>query len=148
MATIKALYDKVSAFDSDTAIDQAFNECSDEFVKLNQDQLFAGLRRDGSEIEPPYANLTVAIKTEKGQPTDRVTLKDEGNYYAGLYARASGDRIEEGSTDSKSASLTEKYGDEITGLGGEYKKEFQDTAFKPAFSRKVFAAIGIMPKKI
>ncbi len=148
MATIKKVYDRVLAFDSDLAIDQIFRESEDDFVRLNQEQMFAGVKRDGNEIEPPYANLTVAIKQQKGQPTDRVTLKDTGAFYQGLYANLAGNRIDEGSSDPKAEKLSEKYGEEIYGLGGQYKQEFVNDSLKPKFSEKVFQAIGIGPKKI
>ena len=38
-----------------------------------------------------YAHRTIDIKGEKGQPTDRVTLKDTGQFYATIKATAGRD---------------------------------------------------------
>jgi hypothetical protein len=46
-----------------------------------EEQLFEqGINRLGVDIMDyrPYTPLTIAIKEEKGQPTNRVTLRDEG----------------------------------------------------------------------
>lgn len=52
-------------------------------VELNtQDQLFdKGIDSLGKSLEPPYSPFTVRLKQEKGQPTNRVTLKDTGDFY-------------------------------------------------------------------
>lgn len=39
------------------------------------------LKTDKSESGKYYSNRTIVIKKEKGQPTDRVTLKDTGKFY-------------------------------------------------------------------
>ena len=38
-----------------------------------------------------YAHRTIDIKSEKGQPTDRVTLKDTGQFYSSIKATAGSD---------------------------------------------------------
>jgi len=82
----------------------------------NTDQLHSGLRSDGSTITPPYKPYTVKKKQEKGDPYDRVTLRDEGNYYEGFRVRVSPTRAEMYNVDEKSEKLKEKYGVLIEGL--------------------------------
>jgi hypothetical protein len=49
------------------------------FIKSSiQDQTFLGLDGYGRRIEPPYAERTIRRKIRKGQPIDRVTLRDTG----------------------------------------------------------------------
>src|SRR5690242_3730823 len=57
------------------------------FEELNREQLSQGIRSDGSFIEPPYSLRTIDIKRGKGQPTSKVTLFDEGRFYAKIKAK-------------------------------------------------------------
>lgn len=55
-------------------------------IKLNtQNQLFdKGINSEGqtlASVGGSYSPLTVSIKQSKGQPTNRVTLKDTGEFY-------------------------------------------------------------------
>ena len=53
-----------------------------------EEQLFEqGINRLGVDIMDyrPYTPLTIAIKEEKGQPTNRVTLRDEGDFESSFY---------------------------------------------------------------
>jgi hypothetical protein len=50
-----------------------------------QKQLYdKGQNSAGQRLKPSYAARTIKIKTEKGQPTDRVTLNDSGDYYESI----------------------------------------------------------------
>ncbi len=101
----------------------------DLIVKLNtENQLFKGIRSDGTEITPPYTGYTISIKTEKNQPTDRVTLKDTGDFYESFVAYVDGSKdIIITSNPIKvdefgfTTNLIEKYGDKIEGLTEESK---------------------------
>lgn len=82
-----------------------------------QDQLFdKGVTREGQPIEPPYQQLTVSIKRQTGQPTDRVTLKDTGDFHQSFFIAYGGDSFSIGATDSKARKIERKYGSEIYGL--------------------------------
>jgi len=82
----------------------------------NTDQLYSGLRSDGSTITPPYRPRTIAIKEATGRPTDRVTLYDTGDYYKGFRVKVYPNRAEMYNVDLKSDKLKEKYGVLIEGL--------------------------------
>lgn len=94
-------------------------------VSLNtQDQLFnKGIRSDGSDIKPDYTPFTISIKQEKGQPTDRVTLKDTGDFYdsfvafvdssADIIINSNPIKIDESGLET---NLLFKYGEKIEGL--------------------------------
>ena len=72
-----------------------------------------GTYSDGTPIvtykaQPPfrYAPFTVAIKKSKGQPTDRVTLRDSGAFYQSIRVVAGSDSLTiEGDTDKFSDNL-------------------------------------------
>lgn len=143
MATISAVLKKFEALDVDTISADAIEETAPEMIDANRAQMDAGMKADGAEIFPPYAPLTIAIKRMKGQPTDRVTLKDTGSFYAGMSIIVTADQVLSGSGDEKSAKLQEKYGTEIFGLGGEFKAGYVNTALRPVFRQKIEAATGL-----
>ena len=89
-------------------------------VEMIQIQLWNG--KNGAEmgcmygdiIRPFYKPSTIRAKRRKGQPFDRVTLYDKGNFYRRMrvyYSKTEGLYIK--STDPKNDKLIKKYGPEI-----------------------------------
>lgn len=109
-------------------------ELSEMMVRMVQERLFdTGKDADGNDLRPFYTRYTQEIKEAKGQPYDRVTLKDTGAFYAAMYAEADGDSVIFGSTDEKrdedtgelfltQERLEEKYGERIFGLTEENRE--------------------------
>lgn len=85
-------------------------------VDLNLSQLNDGINSDGSSIEPPYRELTREIKKGKGQRSDVVTLKDEGDFHEGFFIEGESFPVGFWSRDYKVIELTQKYGSEFFGL--------------------------------
>ena len=83
--TVQDVLDRVNAFDLDFEVEEAFNDTARDFTDLQREQLFSGINAEGDPIEPEYSPRTVAIKKKKGQPTDRVTLRDTGDFYKGVF---------------------------------------------------------------
>ena len=90
-------------------------------AETNADQMFAGIRADDTEIEPAYKPFTIAIKKEKGQPTDRVTLKDTGEFHRSIFVKFEGDKIIIDSDNDLRDKLVKKYGATIFGLTKQSK---------------------------
>lgn len=92
-------------------------------VDLNaEEQLFEqGINRLGVEISDyaPYSPVTIAIKEAKGQPTNRVTLRDEGDFESSLYLEVGDKQFEIKASDFKTEDLIKKYGCQILGLTDE-----------------------------
>lgn len=92
-------------------------------VDLNaQDQLYEeGINRLGVSIMDyaPYRPLTIAIKEQKGQPTNRVTLRDTGDFESSFYLEVSNKQFEVKASDWKTEALIKKYGRQILGLTDE-----------------------------
>lgn len=91
-------------------------------AETNADQMFAGLRADDTDIEPAYKPFTIAIKKEKGQPTDRVTLKDTGEFHRSIFVKFEGDKIIIDSDNDLRDKLVKKYGATIFGLTKQNKQ--------------------------
>lgn len=99
---------------------------------LQTDQLNAGMDSEGNPIGPPYRPLTVTLKKAKGQPYDRVTLKDEGDFHAGLFLSGGAkNQFAIGSSDPKTGKLQAKYGDEILGLNEASQHRLIDDLLRP-----------------
>lgn len=82
---------------------------ADTLADYNREQLFQGERTDGTPIEPVYRPLTRIIKQQKGQPIDRVTVKDTGAFYRGINVQVQNDTAIFDSRNSKTNKLERKY---------------------------------------
>lgn len=73
----------------------------------------------------PYSPVTIDIKQEKGQPTDRVTLRDEGDFHESFKVEIENNAIKISAEDDKTGSLIWKYGSDIFGLNDENLSELR-----------------------
>lgn len=108
--------------------DDQFDQIFFDFLKDNEkfildlvrdEQLYQGLKFDGSEIKPDYAPSTVRRKRRRGQPYDRVTWKDKGDLYRSLQLKFGFLEFEIEATDRKIKKLYAKYGSDVLGLTDE-----------------------------
>lgn len=112
-------------------------------VELNTDRLFQlGQYPSGKDIAPPYADLTVQIKQMKGQPTDRVTLKDTGDFHRSFYVKFDRDRFTILASDIKTQKLVTKYGFKIFGINEEDLTELIPDIYRSLMSKFKTAAYG------
>ena len=105
---------------------KALEQNQQRIVEMNVEQLYDyGINSVGIRIDTyePYSPYTVRIKQEKGQPYDRVTLRDTGDFHKsfevvfepmGFYITA---------TDYKTQDLIDRYGARIFGLTSENKQD-------------------------
>jgi len=112
----------------DAIINEIIPAAEADMVEMQTERLFSGLNADGTPIKnlqtgsSEYSNLTVDFKLRRGQPTDRITLKDTGEFYKVIYATSyDGKEVIFDSTDDKSGELKLRYGEEIFGLTNEDK---------------------------
>ena len=146
MATILGLLKKVEAFDPAALAIESIEETKDVIADLNAEQLYTGKRSDGSDITPQYSPITIEIKKEKGQPTDRVTLRDTGEFYQGLRVDVQGEEVRVYSTDEKSEDLFKRYATpkkNIFGLNSEYKAEYIKQVLRKRYMSKVRKVTGL-----
>lgn len=94
-------------------------------IDMNVEQQLAGKDSDGLPIDPPYAELTIALKKIKGQPFDRVTLEDEGDFHAAVTIQWRSNDMFIFSKDEKNDKLTKKYGWQIFGLNDKNLAEIR-----------------------
>lgn len=105
-----------------------------------QDQLFEqGINANGVSISDyaPYSPLTIEYKMAMGQPYDRVTLRDTGDFHAGFTLQYSPKAFTITSTDWKTQMLMKKYGRDIFGLTASNKDELRWEYIYPDLLNKI-----------
>ena len=104
---------------------------------ITEDQLYErGVNGDDVEIMTyaPYAPSTVKRKIRKGQPYNRVTLRDTGEWYKSLRLIYDVDGFYLTSTDYKNKYLKDKYGPKILKLTKENLKMFSEMKIQQIWS--------------
>jgi hypothetical protein len=140
MQKLDELISKLKSFDDEIikVIEEVVRENDNTILDMNaEDQLFQkGITRTGVEIASfaPYAPLTIEIKKLKGQPTSRVTLRDEGDFHRSFYIEYQSDGFQIKASDGKTDDLIERYGGGILGLTDENFAEFANDYVKPALN--------------
>jgi hypothetical protein len=140
MKKLDDLISRLKSFDEEImkVIEQVVHENEAIILDMNaEDQLFEkGITRKGVEIASfaPYAPLTIEIKKLKGQPTSRVTLRDEGDFHRSFYIEYQADGFQVKASDWKTEDLMFRYGEEVLGLTDENFHEFAVDYVKPALN--------------
>ena len=143
MRKLDELISRLKSFEDEIikVIEQVVRENEAIILDMNaEDQLFQkGITRKGVEIASfaPYAPLTIEIKKMKGQPTSRVTLRDEGDFHRTFYIEYHADGFQIKASDWKTEDLMLRYGEEILGLTDDNFHEFAVDYVKPALTELV-----------
>lgn len=131
MNTWLTLYNRLKDVDLEFEAAEAFNDAADAYKKLNAEQMYTGKKSDGQDITPNYAASTIRAKKRKGQPYDRVTLRDTGVFQQKIIVYADNENIYIDSDVEYSKHLAQKYTEKIFGLEKSNRKEF---SFGPYWS--------------
>ena len=119
-----------------TYMQMAVTNNASAIIEANQDQLYElGHNPLGISIGS-YAPKTITIKKDKGQPYDRVTLKDTGDFYAGFHLDADNTGFRISSTDWKTEELLERWGN-VFGLTEENRLRISWSLFFPFLIKTV-----------
>jgi hypothetical protein len=122
MATILEMLKRLEVINMMEVAAEAIESTKEDLKEWQKEQLFAGYINDGkTKITPPYKASTRRTKARKGQPYDRVTLRDTGAFYEGIFIDVRNSTFVTDSTDEKSSILQDKYGSKIFGIGGVFK---------------------------
>lgn len=127
-------------------------ELKDEILKheevivnmIAEEQLFEqGIEGRGIKIMSyqPYKPSTIKRKLKKGQPTDRVTLRDTGEFHASLHVEFDEGGFYVASTDDKAKYLLDRYGKTIFRLTNENLKVLLNDYIRPELYSKLKAYI-------
>jgi len=95
------------------------------------EQMYQGINASGNAITPfPYATSTINYKKRNGQPTDRITLKDSGDFYDSIQIEARTDNFVISTQITYSIYLVTKYA-EILGITDTNLQTFVNTYTLP-----------------
>lgn len=136
MQTALTILKKLESIDVGEAARVAITNTKDFAVAQQRLQLFQGIGADDLKIIPSYSAKTKRIKITKGQPIDRVTLRDTGAFYAGIRIDVVGEVIRTDSINEKSQDLQGRYGGEIFGMGTNYRTRYVKI-LKPEFVKQI-----------
>jgi hypothetical protein len=142
MKELLTLMNKFSTIPVNPFIRETIEENQSIIEDKQIEQLSAGTYPDGGPIAPDYSDLTIEIKKIKGQPYDRVTLFDTGDFYKGISLELESNSFTLDSTDSKTEALIDKYG-EVFGLSEKSRKELSEEAFIPTMESKINNYLGL-----
>ena len=123
-ASLRNLENRLRKFkdDLDEHLEDIIRAHEDLIVEaIAEDQLFEqGIDGDGQSLmsRRPYQPSTIRRKLRKGQPTDRVTLRDTGRFHDSMYLVFDEGGFYITSDDYKTPFLTKKYGPTIFKLTG------------------------------
>ena len=113
---------------------------------VTESQLYMeGVRgSDGVEIASydPYHYTTIERKIEKGQPTDRVTLKDTGDFHKSFKVTVDSEKFAVTAEDWKTDILTWRYGAGILALSDESLHSFKEAFLKPELIKSLRNALN------
>lgn len=113
---------------------------------VTESQLYMeGVRgSDGAVIASydPYHYTTIERKIEKGQPTDRVTLKDEGDFHKSFKVVVDDEKFTIVAEDWKTDILTWRYGEGILALSDESLHSFKEAFLKPELIKSLRSALN------
>lgn len=99
-------------------------------LQLNREQLYSGVDSENRSLGV-YSLKTILDKQRKNQPTDRVTLRDTGDFYASLYLVQKEKSFEIDSKDAdqtKVNRLLDVYGENIFGVTEQNKVILRELA--------------------
>ena len=137
----------LKAFDPTKIILRFIAENSQDVAAYVSDmQLFVeGIRgEDGAFIADywPYHPFTVDVKQSKGQPTDRVTLRDTGAFHASIKVITDNEKFTVTATDPKTDDLLDKYGEGILHLSDENLHSLKVALLLPELRKKLKEALS------
>lgn len=143
--SLKSLAKEIRAISVQKITERAIVNNKEELFDLNTEgQLFSkGIDAQGNDLGE-YSEFTKDIKRAKGQPTDRITLRDEEWFHDAWFLKTSEFPFLMGSKDWKAPMLEARFGD-IFGLTRENTNEYIEYIrehVQDGFAEAISKAIG------
>lgn len=125
----------LQAFNWGNELENIVDTNKDALLQLQEQQMYEGKDSKGEPITLDgggYAETTIRWKKEKGQPTDRVTLKDTGDLYNSLQATVDEKTFSMKGDTPYEKELIERTGEQVYGLDEDSRQQFADNVTLPA----------------
>lgn len=94
-----------------------------------------GIDGTGKRLEG-YTRTTIRYKLQKGQPADRTTLKDEGEFHASIEIKAFSDHFEVSSNVTHDKFIIKHYGRNVLKITNDNLKEFIEKFVLPKLKER------------
>jgi hypothetical protein len=150
--TIISLYQKVQTLEAQTdqLITSSLEQTKEQLANLNVEQMHKGLNAQGEPIgqyrNEVYAEMKHSMNPQPGFGVPDLRLT--GAFYRATSVSVNSQSIVIDSSDSKSADLQAKYGKEIFGLNGVYKREYLNESLGPVFRQSITSITGLKFNKV
>ena len=95
---------------------------------INKQLFREGIDGNNKKLEG-YRRTTIKLKKAKGDPIDRTTLRDSGEFYSQIQVDAFSDRFEISSNVSHDVFIIKKYGIDVLKVTHENLSEFMQKYF-------------------
>lgn len=123
IASLDIMLKSVQDFKPEEQVIEVSKGYETEIIELNQAQIYQGTDQNKQSIVPSYTPFTVRIKKRKGQPSNRVTLKDTGDFYESFKIQYDKKQFFIYADDDKTRDLLVKYGFDVFGLNDDSTQE-------------------------
>lgn len=114
---------------------QRFDFVMTDFI-TNKQLFREGIDGDGKKLAG-YKRTTIRLKLRKGQPADRTTTVDEGDFHASIKIEAFSDRFEVSSNVTHDKYIIKRYGKNVLKITRENMREFMTVYFLPNLKQYV-----------
>jgi len=108
---------------------QSFDFVLKDYV-INKQLFRQGIDGDGVKL-PGYKRTTIRYKIAKGDPTDRTTLRDDGDFYRHIEVTATPQYFVVSSDVPYDDKIIKRYGKGVLKITNENMREFMDAYFLP-----------------
>jgi hypothetical protein len=132
MPGINAMIAKLNSVDLNEIIADSIEETKLDLNKVQKEQLLHGEGKNGRIGR--YRNHKYAEAKHRLNPLaglGNVDLKLKGDYYKGVFVDVRSGSVVIESGDNKTAKLTEKYGENISGLNPDYAAGYSNDYLAP-----------------
>jgi hypothetical protein len=138
---------KLKGFDVHEEVHAAIVDTQDEIVRLNQGQLFLGIRSDGTRMDdysPGYVNFKSKLSHPIASITDRRTLFLTGAWWRDMKVEISTESVLVGNSNFKTAQIIAREGAAVLGLSKESREsEYIPLYFGPALAKRIELGTGL-----
>lgn len=108
---------------------QSFDFVLKDYI-INKQLFIRGIDGEGVKL-PGYKRTTIRYKIAKGDPTDRTTLRDDGDFYRSIEVTATPQYFVVSSDVPYDDKIIKRYGKGVLKITHENMREFMDVYFLP-----------------
>lgn len=137
--TIIGLSKRIDKLNTDLVIEKSFDATAEDLAQVNRERMLDGKKADGSDMP----NYSFVSQTVYGYPDAPIKLKDTGDFQRSIVVTLIGNELVTESTDEKNEMLLERYGEDIFGTYGVYKRDYLENSLRPELNKQITEVTGL-----